>query len=620
MSASRGFKRETPEEIRAIGAENLVIHLCNAKKGNWLTHDGAGARERAYKVACAVPINKFSTAENGRRKEENYRSLSKEGKEVGPESQEYLKLKDGRKIGILNGARLEENLSNQMPTSIGMVRNKSVTVLRDTGCSGVIVKRELVAEEQLTGKVGYIMTVACTLLKAPFAKVEISTPYYSGTVEALCLRDPLYQLIIGNILGARAPDDPDETWCVEAAAVTRSQARKSTESKPLRVAEATNQMAVTKDKLIQLQGEGPSLSKYMTKEAPLIRNGKGISHIKREGILYRITKRVNAEKEKLKQILVLKDLRKKVMEVAHDTMQAGHMGVKKTEDRILNNFYWPGIHQDVVSFCMSCDVCQRMISKRSVAKVPLGKIPLMDLPFKRVAVDLIDLITPASDKGHRYVLTLVDYATQYPEAVPLKNIETETVAEAFLDLYSRVGIPEEVLSDLGTQFVSECMKEVSRLLLIRRLTTTPYHPICNDLTEKFNDTLKKMLRGLCIKQPKQWYRFINPLLFAYREVPQASTGFSPFELLYGRTVRGSMTILKELWTGENEWTEVKTSYQYVLNLRERLEETMKLAQEELTKSQIRYKKNYHKKTKDRLFNEGDRVLVMLPTNKVCDNN
>ena len=209
-------------------------------------------------------------------------------------------------------------LSNQMPTSIGMVGNKSVTVLRDTGCSGVIVKRELVAEEQLTSKVGYIMTVARTLLKAPFANVEISTPYYSGTVEALYLRDPLYQLIIGNIPGARAPDDPDETWCVEAAAVTRSQPRKSTESKPLKLAKAMNQMAVTKNKLIQLQGENPSLSKYMTEEAPLVRNGKEISHVKRKEILYRITKGVDVGKEELKQVVVPKDLRKKVMEVAYD--------------------------------------------------------------------------------------------------------------------------------------------------------------------------------------------------------------------------------------------------------------------------------------------------------------
>ena len=162
---------------------------------NRLARGGAGARERAYKVACAVPIRKFSEVENEKQKE-NYRSLSKERKEIGQKSQEYLELKDGQKIGILNGACLNENLSNQMPTSIGMVGNKSVTVLRDTGCSGVIVKRELVAEEQLTGKVGYIMTVARTLLKAPFANVKINTPYFSGTVKALCLRDPLYPLII----------------------------------------------------------------------------------------------------------------------------------------------------------------------------------------------------------------------------------------------------------------------------------------------------------------------------------------------------------------------------------------------------------------------------------------
>ena len=105
-------------------------------------------------------------------------------------------------------------------------------------------------------------------------------------------------------------------------------------------------------------------------------------------------------------------------------------------------------------------------------------------------------------------------------------------------MYSRLGVPEEVRSDMLAQFVSECMAEVSRLLSIRQLTTSPYHPMCNGLVEKFNGTLKCMLKRLCSEQPKQWHRYINALLFAYREVPQASMGFSPFELLYGRTVRG----------------------------------------------------------------------------------
>ena len=192
------------------------------EKGNRLARGGAGARERAYKVACAMSIRKCSAAENGRQKEKNSKSLSKERKEVGQKLQKYLELKDGRNIEILNDACLEENLNIQMPTSVGMVGNKSVTVLRDSGCSGLIVKKELVAGGQLTGKVGYMMTVSHTLLKALFANIEVSTPYYSGTVEALWLRDPLYQLIIGNIPGARAPNDPNETWCVKTAAVTRS--------------------------------------------------------------------------------------------------------------------------------------------------------------------------------------------------------------------------------------------------------------------------------------------------------------------------------------------------------------------------------------------------------------
>ena len=83
-------------------------------------------------------------------------------------------------------------------------------------------------------------------------------------------------------------------------------------------------------------------------------------------------------------------------------------------------------------------------------------------------------------------MILADFATRYPEAVQLKNIDTETVAETFVDFFNRLGVPEEILSDLGTQFVSECRKEVTRLFSIKQLTTTPYHPMCNGVTEKCN--------------------------------------------------------------------------------------------------------------------------------------
>ena len=135
-------------------------------------------------------------------------------------------------------------------------------------------------------------------------------------------------------------------------------------------------------------------------------------------------------------------------------------------------------------FCRSCDICQRTISKGRIPKVPLQKMPLIDQPFKRVAVDLVGLISPPRGNGHQHILTLVDYATRYPEAIALKRIDTPTVAEALVDMFSRLGIPEEILSDLGTQFVSECMEDGNRLLSIRHLTTTPYQPMCNGYAQE----------------------------------------------------------------------------------------------------------------------------------------
>ena len=102
----------------------------------------------------------------------------------------------------------------------------------------------------------------------------------------------------------------------------------------------------------------------------------------------------------------------------------------------------------------------------------------------------------------------------------------------------------------------------------------------------------------------------------YREVPQASTGFSPFELLYGRTVRGPMQILKELWTGSEETSEPRNTYQYVMDLKERLSETCQLVRQNLMIAQGQQKHHYDKSARPRSFEKGQKVVLLLPT----DNN
>ena len=147
--------------------------------------------------------------------------------------------------------------------------------------------------------------------------------------------------------------------------------------------------------------------------------------------------------------------------------------------------------------------------------MPLGKLPLIDTPFKRVAVDIVGPIEPRSEKRNRYILTMKDYATRYPEAVALPSIETERVAEALVEMFSRVGIPDEMLTDCGSQLTAEVMKEVSRLqdLSLQQLTTTPYHPMCNGSVECFHATMKQMLRRMCAERPKDWDKYLPAFYF-----------------------------------------------------------------------------------------------------------
>ena len=113
---------------------------------------------------------------------------------------------------------------------------------------------------------------------------------------------------------------------------------------------------------------------------------------------------------------------------------------------------------------------------------------MIDTQFKRVVVDIVGPIKPRSERKSRYILTIIDYATRYTEAVALPDIETERVAEALVEMFSRVGIPDEILTECGSQFTAEVLKEVSRLLSLQQITTTPYLPTCNGLNERFHMT------------------------------------------------------------------------------------------------------------------------------------
>ena len=176
----------------------------------------------------------------------------------------------------------------------------------------------------------------------------------------------------------------------------------------------------------------------------------------------------------LRQVMVPKKLRNEVLLLGHEGILVGHLGIKKSSDRILTHFYWPGIFGDIRRCCQSCDICQRTVNKGSVRKVPVQSVPWVHIPFDKVAIDLIGPLYPVTNRGKRYILIVVDYASRYPEAVPLEKIDTESIAEALMGIFSRVGFPREILSDNGTQFVSQ-VAELDRMVTseVIRVVTEP---------------------------------------------------------------------------------------------------------------------------------------------------
>ena len=267
------------------------------------------------------------------------------------------------------------------------------------------------------------------------------------------------------------------------------------------------------------------------------------------------------------------------------------------------------MHRDVADFCRSCEACQRS-RHHKVPRAPMVPLPVVEEPFARIAMDIVGPL-PRSRSGNRYVLVVCDYGTRYPEAVPMRTVDAEAVAEELMVIFSRVGIPREILTDQGTNFQSQLLRELYRLLHIDALRTSPYHPQTDGLVERFNQTLKSMLRKTASQEGKDWHRLIPFLLFAYREVPQESTGYSPFELLYGRDVRGPLDILKESWCGEKRSDPSVVAY--VVMMRERLERMAAEARNNLEMSRSKQNTWYDRGEREISFQPGDEVLVLLPT-------
>ena len=234
-----------------------------------------------------------------------------------------------------SGVCLDVDAKDNLQLINGKIGERCVEVLHDTGCTGVLIKQDLVNQGELTGEKGYVTTFdKALLIRASIAKIEVDTPYYVGEVEALCVQKPVADLIIGNITGAREADNPDPEWKLAAAAITQARARQGDNVKTLNVKEFSYRFSVSREELCKLQSEDDELKAFSEKK-DLTKHGEfEVKFEKRQGILYQIRCRIDELGEMWMQIMVPKSLQIRVMEVAYDSIFGGHLGVKKTKNRI----------------------------------------------------------------------------------------------------------------------------------------------------------------------------------------------------------------------------------------------------------------------------------------------
>ena len=210
-----------------------------------------------------------------------------------------------------------------------------------------------------------------------------------------------------------------------------------------------------------------------------------------------------------------------------------HPGIRATQRLVTSRFVWPNINSDVRRWARSCLKCQRAKIHRHNT-TPLATFATPNARFDQVHIDLVGPLPPSN--GNVYLLTCVDQFTRWPEAIPIPDSTTETVAKTFIQTWiSRFGVPSTLTTDRGSQFTSRLWETLTQLLGTKHIRTTSYHPIANGLVERFHRQLKAALKAS--PQPDRWSGMLPLALLGIRTSLKEDLGSTAAELVYGTSLR-----------------------------------------------------------------------------------
>jgi hypothetical protein len=230
------------------------------------------------------------------------------------------------------------------------------------------------------------------------------------------------------------------------------------------------------------------------------------------------------------------ELRTQILYRTHNTAPAGHPGRVKTTELVTRDYWWPRMSRDIETYVQACELCVRTKSSKLS---PQGFLKPLPVPFRAWSDISVDYITPLPDciwydRTYKHVLVVVCRLTKMRHIIPVSKIDTSELVDVFISrVYSLHGCPDNIVSDRGTQFVSQFWNQLSTRLGVTLKHSSSFHPETDGQTERVNSSVEAYLRAFMNFHQDDWVQWLPLAEFAMNNVVSETTGTSPFFANYG---------------------------------------------------------------------------------------
>ena len=228
---------------------------------------------------------------------------------------------------------------------------------------------------------------------------------------------------------------------------------------------------------------------------------------------------------------------KSVIHFNHTAPLAGHLATRKTIARISAQFFWPKLSSDVTNFIDNCILCVMEKGNRFIkSPLPDGSITVQANHFNDIVAWDIQGPFHLTSNNNKNILVISDLFSRFAVSIAIPDMTAITVASMFIMHWiAYFGPPNNLLSDNGTQFKSEIMRDVAAIMDTRLKFTPPYHPQGNGNVERLNRTFTTMVKKYVNEAQTDWDIYLPTITYAYNSSEHETTKATPFEVVFGKT-------------------------------------------------------------------------------------